>query len=106
MHKWAGVKSSADLRQCGIPPLIEGLTVKTTTKVRARSRHPELAKPEYARVYWHHGRYHYRSARGRPLIILGSDIGSACFMGRLAIAKQADKAWRAYIELKLSKIAV
>jgi hypothetical protein len=32
----------------------------TTTKVRTRTRHPELAKPEFARVYWHHGRYHYR----------------------------------------------
>jgi hypothetical protein len=32
----------------------------TTTKVRTRTRHPELAKPEFARVYRHHGRYHYR----------------------------------------------
>ena len=94
-------KTSAGLARAAIPPLIRGLIVKTTTKVRARSRHPELAKPEYARVYWHHGRYHYRSAEGRPLIVLGNDIGSVCFMGKLAIAKQADKAWRAYIQRKL-----
>ena len=80
--------------------------MKTTTKVRARTSHPELAKPEFARVYWHHGRYHYRSAKGRPMIILGSDIGSTCFMGKLAIAKQADKAWGAYIQLKLSEVVV
>ena len=75
----------------------------TTTKVRARTSHPELAQLEFARVYWHHGRYHYRSAAGRPMIILGSDIGSACFMAKLAIAKQADKAWRAHIKRKLSE---
>ena len=40
------------------------------------------------------------------MIILGSDIGSTCFMGKLAIAKQADKAWRAYIQLKLSEVVV
>lgn len=28
----------------------------TTAKVRARTGHPELAKPEFARLYWHHGR--------------------------------------------------
>ena len=75
----------------------------TMTTVRSRTRHPELAKPEFARVYWHHGRYHYRSAKDRPAVILGSDIGSACFMAKLAIAKQADKAWRAHIQRKLSK---
>ena len=37
----------------------------TITKVRVRTSHPELAKPEFARVYWHHGRYHYRSAKER-----------------------------------------
>ena len=78
----------------------------TMTTVRSRTRHPDLAKPEFARVYWHHGRYHYRSAKGRPMIILGSDIGSTCFMSKLAIAKQADKAWRAYIQRKLSYIVV
>ena len=78
--------------------------MKTTTKVRARTSHPELAKPEFARVYWHHGRYHYRSAKGRPMSILGSDSGSTCVMGKLAVAKQADKAWRAYIQLKLSEV--
>jgi hypothetical protein len=75
----------------------------TTTKVRARTSYPELAKPDFARVYRHHGRYHYRSAKERPAIILGSDIGSACFMAKLAIAKQADKAWRAHIKRKLSE---
>jgi hypothetical protein len=44
-------------------------------------------------------------AKDRPAIILGSDIGSACFMGKLAIAKQADRAWRAHIQRKLSEIA-
>ena len=77
-----------------------------TTKAHARTSHPELAKPELARVYWHHGRYYYRSAKGRPAIILGSDIGSACFLAKLAIAKQADKAWRAYIQRKMSEIVV
>ena len=76
----------------------------TTTKMRTRARHPELAKPEFARVYWHHGRYCFRSAKDRPSIILGTDIGSACFMAKLAIAKQADKAWRAYIQRKVSQI--
>ena len=52
------------------------------TRAHARTSHPELAKPEFARVYWHHGRYHYRSAKGRPAIILGSDIGSACFLSQ------------------------
>jgi hypothetical protein len=75
---------------------------KRTTQVRARTSHPELAKPEFARVYWHHG--HYRSAKDRPAIILGSDIGSTCFMGKLVIAKQADKVWRAYIQRKLCEI--
>ena len=51
-------------------------------------------------------RYHYRSAKERPAITLGSDIGSACFMAKLAIAKQADKAWRAYIQRKVSEIVV
>ena len=80
--------------------------MKTTTKVRARTRHPELAKPEYARVYWHHGRYHYRSRRGLPMIVLGTDLGSALFRAKLAIAKQADKAWRAHIQRKLTEIVV
>ena len=40
------------------------------------------------------------------MFILGSDIGSACFMGKLAIAKQADKAWRALIQRKLSEAVV
>ena len=61
--------------------------------------------PEFARVYWHYGRYHYRSAKDRPAIILGSDIGSACFMAKLAIAKQADKAWRAYIQSRMGQIS-
>jgi hypothetical protein len=78
----------------------------TMTTVRSRTSHPELAKPEFARVHWHHGRYRYRSAQGRPMIILGSDIGSACFMAKLAIAKQADKAWRAHIQRKLTEIVV
>ena len=78
----------------------------TITTVRSRTRHPELAKPEFARVYLHHGRYQYRSAKDRPAIILGSDIGSPCFMAKLAIAKQADKAWRAYVQRKLSGIVV
>jgi hypothetical protein len=81
------------------------LTMMNTT-VRSRTRHSELAKPEFARVYWHHGRFHYRSAKDRPAIILGNDIGSACFMAKLAIAKQADKAWRAHIQRKLSEIVV
>ena len=51
----------------------------TTPKVRARTRHPELAKPEYARVYWHHGRYHYRSRRGLPMIVLGTDLARLFF---------------------------
>ena len=72
-------------------------------KVRMRASHPELAKPEFARVYWHHGRYYFRSAKDRPVIVLGRDIGSACFMAKLA--KQADKAWRAYIQRKLSQIS-
>ena len=76
----------------------------TTTKMGTRTRHPELAKPEFARVYWHHGRYCFRSANDRPAIILGTDIGSACFTAKLAIAKQADKAWRAYIKRKVSQI--
>ena len=75
--------------------------MKTTTKVRMRTRHPELAKPEYARVHWHRGQYYYRSARGRPLIVLGGDKpGSPLFLIKLAITKQADKAWRAYIQRK------
>jgi hypothetical protein len=78
--------------------------VKTTTKVRARSRHPELAKPEYARVYWHNGRYHYRSCRGLPMIVLGTDLGSALFRAKLAIAKQAERAWHAYIERKIREM--
>ncbi|MPZ35273.1 MAG: hypothetical protein GEV13_30585 [Rhodospirillales bacterium] len=82
------------------------MTMTTITKVRARISHPELAKAEFARVYWHHGRYHYRSAKERPAITPGSDIGSACFMAKLAIAKQADKAWRAYIQRKVSEIVV
>jgi hypothetical protein len=57
-------------------------------------------------VYWHHGRYHYRSAKDRPAIVLGSHIGSACFMAKLTIAKQADKAWRAYIQRKVPGIVV
>jgi hypothetical protein len=69
-------------------------------QVRMRTSHPELAKPEFSQVYWHHGRYRYRSAKGGPAIILGSDIGSTCFTAKLAIAKQADKAWRAYIRRK------
>ena len=72
----------------------------------ARTSHPELAKPELARVYWHHGRYHCRSAQDRPEIILGSDIGSACFMAKLAIAKQGNRAWRAHIKRKLGEIVV
>jgi hypothetical protein len=82
------------------------MTMRTIAKVRVRTSHPELAKPEFARVYWRHGRYHYRSAKERPAITLGSDIGSACFMAKLAIAKQADKAWRAYIQRKVSEIMV
>jgi hypothetical protein len=79
--------------------------VKTTTKVRMRPSHPELAKPEYARVYWHHGQYHYRSAPGRPMIVLGKDKpGSPLFLIKLAIAKQADKAWRTYIQRKTREI--
>ena len=81
------------------------LTMKNTT-AQLRTRHPELAKPEFAGVYCHHGRYHYRSAKDRPAIILGNDIGSACFMAKLAIAKQADKAWRAHIQRKLTEIVV
>jgi hypothetical protein len=80
-------------------------TTVTETKVRKRTSHPELAKPEFARVYWHHGRYHFRSAKDRPAIVLGNDIDSACFLAKLAIAKQADKAWRAYIQRKVSDIA-
>ena len=82
------------------------MTMTTITKVRARTSHPGLAKPEFARVYWHHGRYCFRSAKDRPAIILGRDIGSACFMAKLAIAKQADKAWRAYIQRKVGEIVV
>jgi hypothetical protein len=81
------------------------LTMKNTM-VLLRTRHPELAKPEFARVYWHHGRFHYRSAKDRPAIILGNDIGSACFMAKLAIAKQADRAWRAYIKRQMSEMLV
>src|SRR5882757_8118458 len=84
-----------------VAPPTEGLTVKTITKVRARTRHPELAKPEYARVYWHHGRYLYRSRRGLPMIVLGTDLGSALFRAKLGVAKQAEKAWLAYIERKI-----
>ena len=77
-----------------------------TPNGRIGTRHAELAKPEFARVYWHRGRYCFRSAKDRPAIILGRDIGSACFMAKLAIAKQADKAWRAHIHRKLNEIAV
>jgi hypothetical protein len=75
--------------------------VTTTPKVCARARHPELAKPEYARVYWHRGRYHYRSRRGLPMIVLGTDLGSPLFRAKLAIAKQAERAWHAYIARKI-----
>ena len=106
IRKWAeaAFKSSAGLSHAVILPLIERQTVKTTTKVRARSRHPELAKPEYARVHWHHGRYHYRSRRGLPMIVLGTDLGSPLFRAKLAIAKQAERAWHAYFERKIREV--
>ena len=78
--------------------------MKTATKVRARTRHPELAKSEYARVYWHHGRYLYRGRPGLPMIVLGTDLGSALFRTKLAIARQAEKAWLAYIERKMREM--
>jgi hypothetical protein len=73
----------------------------TKAKVRGRAGHPELARPEFARVCWHRGRYHYQSGRDRPMIALGTDVRSACFMSKLAIAKQADRAWRTHVRCKM-----
>jgi len=35
----------------------------TMTTVRSRTRHPGLSRPEFARVYWHHGPYIQRKLR-------------------------------------------
>jgi hypothetical protein len=81
----------------------KGLRVNALPRAKAAESacHPELAKAEFARVYWHNGRYHYRSRRGLPMIVLGTALGSALFRAKLAIAKQAERAWHAYIERKI-----
>jgi hypothetical protein len=36
--------------------------------------------------------------------VLGTDLGSALFRAKLAIAKQAERAWHAYIERKIREM--
>jgi hypothetical protein len=38
------------------------------------------------------------------MIVLGTDLGSALFRVKLAIAKQAERAWHAYIERKIREM--
>ena len=76
------------------------MTMKT---MRTR---PDIPSREARVRPWHQGRYYYRIAKDRPAVILGSDISSACFMAKVAIAKQADRAWRAYIKRKMSEVLV
>jgi hypothetical protein len=35
------------------------------------------------------------------MIVLGTDLGSALFRAKLAIAMQAERAWHTYIERKI-----
>jgi hypothetical protein len=38
------------------------------------------------------------------MIVLGTDLGSALFRAKLAIVKQAERAWHAYIERKICEM--
>jgi hypothetical protein len=94
------------------------MTTETETEtetVRARPKHPELQKPEFAGVYWHHGGYHYRTRDAFPCIYFAKpesdDVDRFAFVetdhfkAKLALMKEVERKWLDHIEDRMTKMS-